>query len=123
MTTEEIYNLLLSYKKGGTQQSCKKDLFLIFDNEYIRLVRIDSSNKSGGSSITQGKQWSFIVDVKKSFLELDSWRKLKSYMGVDLAVTPVTKGENAGKFGIRFYRMAKDPTKEIVETFFKYLFD
>ena len=114
---------MLRYKNGRTQQSWKKDLFLIFDNEYIRLVRIDSSNQSGGSSVIGGKQWSFIVDIKKSFLGLDSWRKLKLLMGDDLTVTPVTKGENAGKSGIRFYRMAQDPTKEIVEAFLKYIFD
>ena len=122
MTTKEIYEKLLYFKEGSTQQSWKKDILFPFDNEYITLIRVDTSNKSGGSSVNLGKQWSLIIELKRPFCGLETWRSLEKYMGNDIDVTPVNKGGNKGKWGIRFYRMSKDPTREILESFFNYIF-
>ena len=122
MTTKEIYEKLLSFKEGSTQQSWKKDLLFPFDNEYITLVRVDTSNKSGGPSVNCGKQWSLIIELKRPFYGLETWRSLEKYMGNDIDVTQVKKGVNNGKWVIRFYRMSKDPNREILESFLNYIF-
>ncbi len=123
MTTDEIYAKLLYFKHGETEQFWKKEPMIPFDNDYITLIRVDSSNKAGGSSVKQGKQWSLIIDLKRSIIGFDTWRRLKSKMGDELTITRVTKGENIGKYGIRLYQMSKNPTPEIVDELLKYIFD
>ncbi|HHT98988.1 MAG TPA: hypothetical protein GXZ79_02755 [Acholeplasma sp.] len=62
MKIETIIEKIKTFKTAnGTKQSWRKDEPPKYENEYIKLVRIDSSNAHGGSKVSQGKQWGFIV--------------------------------------------------------------
>lgn len=57
MNIETLIDKIKSFKTAnGTKQSWRKDEPPTYENEYIKLVRIDSSNAHGGSKISQGKQ-------------------------------------------------------------------
>jgi hypothetical protein len=123
MKFEELNQKLLKFRGSGTSQSWKKNEGFLYKNEYIYLIRIDSSNQTGGSIINNGKQWSIIIDIKKSFTDLPNWRMLERYYEDDIKLTPVTHGKNLGKFGIRLYRMAYDPTNEIIRDLLDFIFN
>lgn len=61
----ELKDKLSAYKGGYTAQNWRKDNDFSYENDYIKVLRLDSSNVSGGSSVHNGKQWSIIVDIKK----------------------------------------------------------
>ncbi len=122
MTVSNFVNQLNYYKRNDTKQSWKRELMTFFSNDYVDLLRVDSSNVAGGSVVKRGKQWSLIVNCKKSFLSLPKWHELKKQLGSDLKYTAVTRGELKGNYGIRLYQMSNDPTEEIVQAFFECLF-
>ncbi len=117
-----LTNEIRKFKNNTTEQSWRKADALSYSNDYIAVLRIDSSNRAGGKSIKRGKMWSIIVDIKKSFEELPHWTALRAYYMDDLKLTPVERGELKGKYGIRFYNMSKDPTEEIVLKILKFIF-
>ncbi len=118
----DLIKELDTFKDMGTVQSWKKSDAISYSNEYIKVLRIDSSNRAGGSSVRQGKMWSIIVDVKKDFMALPHWIDLCKHYGKDLNFTPVKTGQLTGYFGIRFYNMSKDPTEKIVVKILDYIF-
>ena len=113
---------LETFKDKGTDQSWKKSYELTYNNVYIDVLRIDSSNRAGGEKVKQGKMWSIIVKVKKNFLSLPHWIDLCKHYGKDLCITPVKTGEFAGHYGIRLYNMSKDPTMDIIVKILDYIF-
>jgi hypothetical protein len=123
MNIETLIDKIKSFKTAnGTKQSWRKDEPPTYENEYIKLVRIDSSNAHGGSKISQGKQWGFIVEQKKDFQSLKGWLLLKRELRDTLKVTPF----RSAKFdwiGIRFYEMEKDPTNDIVIDILNFIFN
>lgn len=122
MTFEDLTKKILLYRVGRTQQSWRKDEELNYSNEYICLLRIDSSNKSGGNKIIRGKQWSIIIEIKKDFCNLPNWKKFITLDFVKL--TPVKgKAKYAGNFGIRFYNMSQNPSNELVKDILEFIFE
>ena len=119
---EDYLMSLNLYRYGETDQHWRKEKEFDFENEYIKLERIDSSNKSGGHEVIRGKQWSIIVILKKDFTHLDGWMELKKFLGNDLRVTMVEKGELKGCYGIRFYRMSRNPTNDFIKETLNYIF-
>ena len=67
------------------------------------------------------KQWSIIIDKKKDFTSLPNFSLLKE-QGI-LTLTPVSKGENKGCFGIRLYGMKKDPDEGIIKKLLDFIFE
>ena len=121
MTISELITKLNSYKIGSTERSWKmKNQELSYVNDYITFVRMDSSNKWISTSEME-KQWGIIFELKNSFLHLATYRELASKY--DVAITRVTKGKNAGCYGMCFYKMKKDPDAEIVLNIFNYIFE
>lgn len=111
-----------TFKKAkGTKQSWRKDNSPIYENEYIKLVRIDSSNSHGGNNGLKGKQWGFLMEQKKNFQTLKGWIDLKNEFGSTLKVTPF-RSPDFDWVGIRFYEMALDPTNEIVVNILDFIF-
>ena len=122
MLLAELIKELETFKDIGTVQSWKRTEAVKYKNEYITVLRIDSSNKAGGSSVRQGKMWSIIVDIKKEFTTLPQWIDLCKYYGKNIDLTPVKTGKLAGNYGIRFYNMSKDPTAIIIYKIMDYIF-
>ncbi len=116
----ELLEDLRKYKDGLTEQKWKMDNYNL-KNEYIKVVRIDTSNKSGGSNIKQGKQWSIIFErtTNAKLEELDTFKALVCNSGY-IKITRKLKSQ--GQYGIRFYNMAKNPDLIILDKLFKYLF-
>ena len=109
-----------SFKSGNADRRWKmKDQELVFDNEYITVVRVDSSNK-WVSSTEMEKQWGIIFIMKKDFTHLPKYKELSSHC--DIAVTPVRTGKNAGCYGLRVYRMRRDPDEKILTEILDYIF-
>ena len=123
MDLEELKNKISLYKTGDTWQSWRKDSSMFYENEYIKVVRLDSSNVTGGSNVHNGKQWSIIIDIKKPFLHLENWKKLFNAYKYEIDITPVRRGINKGCYGIRLYNMSVDPTNEIIKSILDYIFE
>lgn len=120
MKFSEILEQLSRYKEGLTEQGWKKDDFKL-RNEYINVVRIDTSNKSGGATVKQGKQWSIIFERTTNLMleNLPTYKELVQKSGY-IKVTP--RVNYPGQYGIRFYNMAKNPDDKILNNLFDYLF-
>ena len=99
------------------------DKVMDYENEYIKLVRIDSSNKwlRTPHFSDMSKQWEIIILLKKPFSFLDSYKFLQKHFYID--ITPVMKGVNKGCFGIRLYNMKKNPTHLIVKQLLDFIFE
>ena len=115
-----IIDELLTYKQGACDRRWEKAQKFSYVNEYIELVRVDSSN-NWLSSTEMTKQWSIIVHKKKEFTTLPNCILLEEH-GF-LKITPVQNGENAGCFGIRLYGMKKNPNEGIVKRLLNYIFE
>ncbi|MBO5885126.1 MAG: hypothetical protein J6Q51_04945 [Clostridia bacterium] len=94
-----------------------------YENEYIKVLRIDASNKWTGipHKSDMDKQWGIIIDIKKDFRFLQNYKKLTTVLDID--ITPVHRGKNKGKYGIRIYHMAQNPNEEIVQQILNYIFE
>ena len=119
MTAQDIKNMLDNYNRCETERSFVMGQSMAYDNEYITVVRLDSSNKYTGMD-PMGKMWSVIFDQKKSFLSLPGYRALRGVL--DIKVTPVTRGSIKGYYGLRIYGMKKDPDVAIVKTILDFIF-
>lgn len=111
---------LLEYKKGTCDRRWKKSQKFLYENDYIELVSLDSSNK-WLSSTEMEKQWSIIIDKKKDFTSLPNFSLLKE-QGI-LTLTPVSNGANKGCCGIRLYGMKKDPDEGIIKKLLDFIFE
>ena len=77
-------NLLLKlnpYKMSQTDRTWTKEYSMLkYDNKYISVLRIDSSNKwieiDGVKSMS--KMWSIIVCIKQDFTKLQQYLELKT---------------------------------------------
>ena len=123
MEFEQLIQKLQAFKSRDTSQTWRKDDKVNYENDYICLARIASSNVAGGASVNKGKQWSIIINLKKSFSGLPNWKMLKNYFARELNITEVNRGVHAGKYGIRLYRMSADPTDEIIYDLLDFIFE
>ncbi len=120
----ELYQLLdeLSmYKEGLTEQRWTMDDYR-FRNDYINVIRIDTSNKAGGAKVKQGKQWSIIFERTTNLMleDLITYKNLVKKSGY-IRVTP--RVNYPGQYGIRIYNMAKNPNVKVLNNLFSYLFN
>ena len=120
MTAQEINNLIDKYNSTETQRSWIKDQSLIkYDNEYVSVIRVDSSNKwIGYDKMT--KMWSIIIEIRKSFTYLPNYKALQNFL--NLKITPVNRGRLVGHYGIRIYDMKKDPDYQIIRAILDFIF-
>ena len=120
-------NLITKLQKYKNFKNFDRGVVMIdsfsYENEYIKLLRIDASNKWTGTphQSKMDKQWGIIIDIKKNFCYLQNYKNLKTIL--DLDVTPVYRGVNKGKYGIRIYHMAQNPNEEIVQQILDYIFE
>ena len=124
MNISELLQKIKPYKIGTTSRAWKKAKNTIyFNNEYIEVKRLDSSNKWLGKAHASEmeKMWSIIIDIKKNFCSLSNYRELLDVL--DIRLTRVTKGELKGYWGIRIYGMKQDPTVDIVYDILNYIFN
>lgn len=120
LSLSKIMSRIEPFKIGGADRRWKmKDEEITFENEYIKVVRIDSSNK-WISSTEMVKQWGIIFKEKQNFTHLPNYRQLAEKCNI--TVTPVRSGRNAGCYGLRVYGMKKDPTAEIVLDILNFIF-
>ncbi|MDY0278263.1 MAG: hypothetical protein RBQ97_09295 [Acholeplasma sp.] len=123
MKLNDLVDKINTFKSiHNTNQSWRNSDSPIFENEYIKLMRIDSSNNHSGKMASNGKQWSILIEEKKNFQMLKNWLNLKREFKDALKVTPFRKS-NCGWVGIRFYEMEENPTNEIVMDILGYIFE
>lgn len=121
MSIIELLQKIEPYRSGSTSRLWTKNP-ICFNNEYIEVKRLDSSNKwLGLPRVSEmGKMWSIIVDLKKDFRELTNYCELSKKL--DIKLTRVTKGELKGCRGIRIYKMKQNPTNDIIYDILNFIF-
>ena len=94
-----------------------------YENEYIVVKRIASSNKWEGipHKSKMIKQWSIVVDIKKDFEGLDTFKLLSEIF--DVRITTVKGGYFNGYKAIRFYNMTDNPNEKITYKLLDYIFN
>lgn len=117
----EIIDKINNFKTGDTEQNWILNEYLNYENEYIKLITVQTSNKSGGKKVKNGKQWSFIIDIKRDLTFLQKSKMEKDEIGIKL--TFVKRGDYKGKFALRLYKMSKNPNNEIVKDILDYIFN
>ncbi|MFA5561839.1 MAG: hypothetical protein WDA00_04285 [Eubacteriales bacterium] len=122
MQFDKLVKAIESFKQAGTKQSWLKDNHFTYENDYLSVIKIESSNVAGGDKVNKGKQWSIIFYPKKDFSKLQNWHKLKCYFTDSIKITNV-RGATDGKCGIRLYKMSSDPTIKVVQDFLAYIFE
>lgn len=121
-----LNDLLLALEKfknfNNFNRGALMDETFKYENDYIKVLRIDSSNRWLGTphKSDMDKQWGIIVEIKKDFYDLQNFKNLKDAINID--VTPVTKGVNKGKYGIRIYHLAQNPNQKIIGQILNYIF-
>lgn len=111
---------LNNYMQGETQRSFIRTENLInYENEYISVLRVDSSNKWIGQN-KMTKSWAIIVDIKKPFTSLANFVQLSQV--IDVKITPVKRGVLQGNYGIRFYGMKQNPDEKIITDILNFIF-
>lgn len=123
MNNETIISKLREYQIGEIEKGISMNDVLNFENEFIKLVRIDASNKWLGTPhrSDMSKQWGIIIKIKKPFTNLEGYKQLTKFFNID--ITPVVRGVNKGCYGIRLYDMKKNPSIDIVNKLLNYIFN
>ena len=84
MTLAEIINELNKYKMGTTERSWKmKSQSISYSNAYLRVVRIDSSNK-WVSVNEMTKQWGVIFEKFNDFSNLPNYVELAKNINIKI---------------------------------------
>jgi hypothetical protein len=123
MPIDEIIRRLEQFRGGETEQRWVMIAPpFAFENEYIRVLRLDSSNQSGGTGIESGKRWGIIIKIKRDFRFLPNWRALTERLGDNnIRVTP--RRGYPGQYGIRLYHMSRNMNTEIIEELLTFIFE
>lgn len=124
MTFTELTQKINFYKTSTASRSWTKTKDAIYyNNEYLNVRRLDSSNKWLGvpHASEMEKMWSIIVDLKKDFRSLPKYRELLQVL--DIKLTAVTRGELNGCMGIRIYGMKQEPESSIIYDILNYIFN
>ena len=115
---------LKQYKvKQTVRHWTKNELLVNFENDYIKVIRIDSSNKwtADKDAGYMSKMWSIIINIKQRFENLDNFKILQNH--IDIRITPVMSGKLKGYFGIRIYNMRQEPDSNIILSILNFIFE
>lgn len=118
-----LLNKLQPYMQKKTDRHwSREEKLLNYENDYISVLRIDSSNKwtTDKASGFMTKMWSIIIKLKKDFSNIKNFKELEK--SIKIKITPVTKGALTGSYGIRIYNMKQEPTKEIIKEILDFIF-
>lgn len=120
MKVQDVIKMVDNYKEGETLRTwIRRKNMVKFENEYISVCRVDSSNKWVGVNEME-KMWSIIFHQKGDFTMLPKYKELAE--GLKMSVTPVTRGKLKGCYGIRIREMKQEPDRDIVLTILNYIF-
>jgi hypothetical protein len=120
MDIKSLKSIIDNYNNCDTERRWTKSREMLnFENEYIKVLRIDSANKWIGSN-SMIKMWSIIFSYKKSFTQLKNYSEISRVL--DIEITPVQRGELKGNYGIRIRNMRKEPNAEIIKILLDYIF-
>jgi len=124
MELKEIVERIESFRNTGTEQARLQKYRFHYENEFLKVVFIETSNKQGGNDVKNGKLWSIKFNQKQPFTHLQGWANLKSYFGKKLEMTLVQEDGAAEKnyFGIRLREMSKEPSDEVVRKILDFIF-
>lgn len=122
MELEKVRQELNRFINDGTEQKFLVDYKINYSNEYINVVVVKTSNKSGGATFPRGKQWGIIIETYKDFTCLLNWERLKEEFGDDLKITK-GRNEHSDKNAIRIYRMSLNPNEKILKLFLDFIFE
>jgi len=120
---ENLLAKLKPYRDFLTDRSwTKEESMLEYNNEYISVLRIDSSNKwiLINNQKTMSKMWSIIINKKQDFSNIKNFLELKKSLKIN--ITPVNKGKFIGNYGIRIYDMKQEPDSEIIKEILDFIF-
>ena len=121
MNIKQVVECLQAYNNCVTERSWTKTEFMLtYENEYIKLLRVDSSNHHIENN-DMSKMWSIIIDKKKEFTCLPHFKELQKH--IDIKVTPVRTGKLKGYWGIRIYDLKREPNRKVVQMILDYIFE
>lgn len=128
MKIEELNNKMKKYLTGetdvrwtGSRYWNEKEV-LFYENNYLKLVEIASSNKwLDKINHKFAKMWSIIFEFKNPFTSLENFKIFKKQYNIN--ITPVYKGRNIGCLAIRIYNMKLEPDNDIVKAILDFIFD
>lgn len=120
MTFNELNEKLKQYSNGIDTDHSYVEQELDYENEYISVVIFANSNKWINKHTEMETMWSIIYNPKKDFSHLKNWKSLQKELEIE--ITPVRKGVNIGKFGIRIRKMKKKPDEEIIKQLLDFIF-
>ena len=93
-----------------------------YENEYIRVVSLDDSNKHTSENYSKfDKMWSIIYSEKQSFINLPSFKIFQNEFNA--YISSVNKGKSKGCFAIRIPNMKECPTIEIANQILNFIFN
>ncbi len=120
MTFNELNEKLKQYSNGIDTDHSYVEQELDYENEYISVVIFANSNKWINKHTEMETMWSIIYNPKKDFSHLKNWKSVQKELEIE--ITPVRKGVNIGKFGIRIRKMKKKPDEEIIKQLLDFIF-
>ena len=120
MTITELKHELNSYMDGFYTEHSFSEIKFQYENEYIEVSSFANSNKWINNHSEMETSWSIICTQKKDFQNLNNWQLFQREFQVK--VTPVTKGHNIGKMGIRLTKMKKSPDVLIIKRILDFIF-
>ena len=121
MSLDKLFNELNEYKKGFTDSRWFM-MNHIYMNEYINVLRVDTSNIVDAKSTIGGKLWSIIFERPGGLRieDLVAYKKLVDKADY-IEITPRRNYEN--QYGLRLRKMSKNPDFNIIVSILEYLFN
>ena len=120
MTITELKDELISYVNGVCTDHSFSEINFHYENEYVEVSSFANSNKWINNHSDMETSWSIIYSQKKDFQKLNNWQLFLREFQVK--ITPVTRGQNVGKMGIRLSKMKKSPDVLIVKRILDFIF-
>lgn len=106
------------YTRGETDRHYSS-MSMAYRNDYLEVVVVENSNRWISPNKME-KMWSVIYVPKKPFETLTGFRLLAETYGI--YISPVKRGRNEGKYGLRVPGMSKEPDTDIIISLLDFIF-
>lgn len=122
MKIEELKQVLNLFNDISETNKHWEGRQMFYENDYIKIVRLDDSNRHNKYNYNKlDKMWSIVYSAKQPFSHLPNFKIFqKEY---NAYISPVLRGENKGCFAIRIPDMKECPNIEIAKQILDFIFD
>ena len=94
---------------------------MTYENEYIKVVSLDDSNKHNSEDYNKyDKMWSIVYSMKQTFINLENFKLFQKEFNA--YISSVNKGKSKGCFAIRIPDMKECPNTEIAKVILDFIF-